>query len=64
MKYEIRKSDRKDYYYLLSIDKDGNEKVLADGTLKEVQAHKNATGLKPVNEADVRATVEPPKTKE
>lgn len=64
MRYEIRKSDRKDYYYLVSIDKDNNEDVLVDGTLKEVQEHENANGLKPVAEADVRGTIDPPEESE
>lgn len=61
MRYEVRKSDGKDYYYLVSIDKNNNEKVIIDGTLKEVQKHETAKDLKPVNEADIRGTVEPPK---
>lgn len=61
MKYEIRKSDsQKDYYTLIRLDADGNEKLIADGSLKDVQSHKEAKGLKPVNEADVRGTVEQP----
>ena len=64
MKYEIRKSDDGTFYYLLKIDADNNETLIAeDKSLAALKNHKDISGktVNVVAEADVRGTVEPPK---
>lgn len=64
MRHQIRQSDDETFYYLLAIDDENNEKVLAENPdLKELQKHEDIAGKKVevVKEADTRGTVEPPK---
>lgn len=63
MKHEIRQSDNKKFYYLLSIDDENNQTVLAQSEdLKELQSHKSVKGknLKPIPEAETRGIIKPP----
>lgn len=68
MRHEIRQSEDKSFYYLLSIDDEGNETVLAENSsLSEVQAHPAIEGqsLRPVAEEDTRDVfVEPEQPEE
>jgi len=63
MKYQIRQSDDKSFYYLLEIDADNNEKFIADNkNLAELKKHDAIKGKKVdvVGEAEVRGTVPAP----
>lgn len=63
MRYEIRKSEQ-GFYYLLKIDAQNNEEVLAQSNdLKELKAHSEIKGtdVKVVNEVDTRGTIPAPK---
>lgn len=58
MTYQLRESDDGSFYYLLSIDAHGNEKVLThENSLAEIRKHPHAAGLSVVKEADTRGTV-------
>lgn len=61
MRYEIRQSANGKFYYLLEIDKDNNEKLIADSTnLDELKNHSKVSGksVDVVKEADIRGTVQ------
>lgn len=60
MKHQIRKSDDGSFYYLLSIDSEGNEAVLIESSdLNEVKNHKDIKGkeVEVVDEKDTRGSV-------
>lgn len=61
MTYQLRQSDDETFYYLISIDAEGNQAVLAHETdLDEIRKHPHAKGLSVVKEADTRGVVETP----
>jgi hypothetical protein len=60
MQYQLRLSDNEKFYYLLSIDEDGNEKVVIESPdINEIRKLPEAKGLVVVSEKHTRGTVVP-----